>query len=247
MVYLVLPIFIIILILGIYVQLNKGKVGEKAVSTILSRLPSEKYTVLNDVMVKTPAGTSQIDHIVVSEYGIFVIETKYYKGIITGSMTSEYWVKNVYGHKYQFRNPVLQNEGHVRAINRVLSDLGTFKTIPLVVFSNQATLKVNAPSYMVTHWINVNPLIKMYAEPVIPTAQVNLIINRLKASNIVEHKARKEHAEYAHRQGHITAAKIDSGICPRCGGKLVERSGAYGPFLGCSNYPQCKFTKKVER
>ena len=36
-----------------------------------------------------------------------------------------------------------------------------------------------------------------------------------------------------------------SNICPVCGGKLVERSSAYGRFWGCSNYPKCKFTKKI--
>lgn len=33
-------------------------------------------------------------------------------------------------------------------------------------------------------------------------------------------------------------------VCPRCGGSLVERSGKYGKFFGCSNYPKCRFIKK---
>ena len=39
-------------------------------------------------------------------------------------------------------------------------------------------------------------------------------------------------------------AAVEAGICPRCGGHLVEREGRYGPFYGCENYPKCKFTKK---
>ena len=31
--------------------------------------------------------------------------------------------------------------------------------------------------------------------------------------------------------------------CPRCGGDLVERMGKFGKFLGCSNFPKCKFTR----
>lgn len=34
-------------------------------------------------------------------------------------------------------------------------------------------------------------------------------------------------------------------ICPQCGSSLVYRNGPYGPFKGCSNYPKCKFIKKV--
>lgn len=33
--------------------------------------------------------------------------------------------------------------------------------------------------------------------------------------------------------------------CPRCGGELVLRNGKYGPFYGCSNYPECRYTKKI--
>lgn len=35
-------------------------------------------------------------------------------------------------------------------------------------------------------------------------------------------------------------------ICPRCGNKLVVRNGKYGQFLGCSNYPKCTYTEKIE-
>lgn len=35
----------------------------------------------------------------------------------------------------------------------------------------------------------------------------------------------------------------DVDLCPKCGGTLVERNGKYGTFIGCSNYPKCKYTK----
>lgn len=42
-----------------------------------------------------------------------------------------------------------------------------------------------------------------------------------------------------------TQKELKNNICPRCGGKLVLRAGSNGNFLGCSNYPKCKFTKKA--
>ena len=39
--------------------------------------------------------------------------------------------------------------------------------------------------------------------------------------------------------------KIDPMICPDCGGKLIQKSGRYVAFLGCSNFPQCRYTRKV--
>ena len=33
-------------------------------------------------------------------------------------------------------------------------------------------------------------------------------------------------------------------FCPKCGGTLIKRNGKYGLFLGCSNYPKCKYVQK---
>ena len=54
---------------------SKGEVGERVVAGKLDFLPKDQYRVLNDVTLPTPQGSSQIDHLVVSVYGIFVIET----------------------------------------------------------------------------------------------------------------------------------------------------------------------------
>ncbi|MFH1207841.1 MAG: restriction endonuclease [Patescibacteria group bacterium] len=35
--------------------------------------------------------------------------------------------------------------------------------------------------------------------------------------------------------------------CPRCGGMLQERHGKFGEFIGCGNYPKCKFTKPIQQ
>lgn len=48
----------------------------------------------------------------------------------------------------------------------------------------------------------------------------------------------------------LTAQKYDllvKGICPNCGGQLVQRTGKYGDFLGCGHYPHCKFTASVDK
>ncbi|MDP3038845.1 MAG: topoisomerase DNA-binding C4 zinc finger domain-containing protein, partial [Deltaproteobacteria bacterium] len=33
--------------------------------------------------------------------------------------------------------------------------------------------------------------------------------------------------------------------CEQCGSPLVYRRGRFGQFIACSNYPKCRFTKKV--
>ena len=62
-----------------------GSGGEGCVAQRLAKLPPEDYKTVNDVMLPTVDGaTTQVDHVVVSRYGIFVIETKDYGGWIFG-------------------------------------------------------------------------------------------------------------------------------------------------------------------
>jgi ssDNA-binding Zn-finger/Zn-ribbon topoisomerase 1 len=74
--------------------------------------------------------------------------------------------------------------------------------------------------------------------------QVELITNLLLASNIDSRETRKEHVKSVKSNIRKRNETINSGICPRCGGRLVKRQGKYGSFYGCSNYPKCKYTLK---
>ena len=65
--------------------------------------------------------------------------------------------------------------------------------------------------------------------------EMDEIYNKLLTAN--NQMKNKEHVQNIRQ----TQAELREGICPRCGGKLVEREGKYGKFFGCSNYPDCKF------
>lgn len=41
--------------------------------------------------------------------------------------------------------------------------------------------------------------------------------------------------------------KYDPNVCPECGGTLREKSGQFGNFMGCSNYPRCRYTRKIKK
>lgn len=143
---------------------SRGKKGENSVARILKKLPRQDYHVINDVVLPTPYGSSQIDHIVVSPFGIFVIETKYYSGWIYGSEHGEYWTKNVYGHKYDFYNPILQNTGHVTALRKNLKDYRSLPIFSIVAFSRQASLDVSIKNAIVVYWNQIPRVIRQFGE-----------------------------------------------------------------------------------
>ena len=222
----------------------KGYIGEKSVAAILSFLPSDKYKIINDVLVKFNDRTIQIDHIVISVYGIFVIEIKNYKGWITGSDNSEYWTKNMFGNKYKFYNPVRQNKAHISALSRQLG-LSFNKFIPIIVFSNRADLKINTV-HNVIYTTQINRVIKAYSDIKFSEDDIQKLCNKISLLNIVSPKVRKQHVLEVQNTIATKQHLIQQGICPRCGHSLILRNGKYGDFYGCSRYPKCKFIQPIE-
>lgn len=64
------------------------------------------------------------------------------------------------------------------------------------------------------------------------------------SSNIVDKNLRKEHLSTIKEKVVNNTVLENNMICPKCNGNLVERNGKYGNFVGCSNYPKCKYIKK---
>jgi hypothetical protein len=155
---------VIVLIISIWLRRSKGRIGEHRVAHILSKLPKDRYQVINNLLLRTSSdSTTQIDHVVISQYGIFVIETKFYKGWIYGGENSEYWTQNIYGHKYSLRNPIHQNQGHIRALKHLLKDFGDIPFISIVAFSRQCRLGVNA-STPVIYWNQIPRIINQFRD-----------------------------------------------------------------------------------
>ena len=243
----VVILIIFSIVIGTFEAKIKGKFGEASVSKLLHRLDKNKYKVINDVILYSDGGntkTTQIDHIVVSNYGIFSIETKNYKGQIYGSEQSSQWTQNIYGHKYKFMNPVHQNYVHIKAIKALL-DTNGYDKIPMysiVTFPGDAIIKVETRESYVVKWKKIVPTIKkLSSTECLNSETVEKIVELLK-EKVASKVDTKEHIQEVKTTIKETKKKIKAGTCPKCGGELVLRKGKYGKFYGCSNYPKCRFT-----
>lgn len=219
--------------------ISKGKYFEQCVSNKISQLPDE-YIVLNNLFFENNGHSTQIDHIIASPYGVFVIESKGYKGWITGGENSEYWTQTIFNSKYQFYNPIRQNAGHVRFLRHLLNPV-TF--IPIVVFDNSADIKAHFGNNIVVNLYYLNSSIQQYRTPILSKEAVDTIVQIIRSnSKIANEETLKQHITNVKTRQYQTDNLIEQGICPQCGGNLVLRQGKYGSFYGCSNYPRCKFT-----
>jgi len=236
----------------------KGQAGENLIHNILMQLPDE-YTVFKDVILKTPKGTTQIDHIVVSKYGVFAIETKNYRGEIYGDDNRKYWTQMIitdvtyrrkwyktytYVTKNRFYNPVKQSLAHTYTIKNYLKDWKYLPVVPVVVFCGSAVLANVQSSISVIYDSNLLDLIRSYNTIYLTDQEVHDVATRLDVSNYRDVIDDRTHVLNLRAAASEENHKIASGICPKCGGTLVLRHGKYGSFYGCSNYPKCHYILK---
>lgn len=187
-----LTLLILGILIDIYYPKFRGFMGEFWLKLELKKLPKNKYKLLNDIMIEDEKGTHQIDHIVLSKYGIFVIEMKNYYGLIIGNQYKEKWYQYLGKNKYTFHNPMYQNYGHIKALSNVLK-LNEELFIPITCFSNQVKLKVtsNKPVVQVD---TINRNILKYTEEII-TCDLNELSLKIENMNILDKIKRKEHVK----------------------------------------------------
>lgn len=142
----------------------KGYMGEAMVKMELSSLDKNKYSVINNLVLENSGGntySTQIDHLVISTYGIFSIETKNYKGLICGSEYGKRWIQNIHGNKNEFMNPSLQNYAHIQAVKSILRKYyPNIKYFSIVAFSPDAKIKVKANASIICKISQVSRKIK---------------------------------------------------------------------------------------
>lgn len=177
-----------------------GYIGEKKVDNRLRKFKGEGFAQIKDVMLPTRNGTSQIDNILVSQQGIFVIETKYYSGHVFGDENSPKWTQFYSnGVQREFLNPIWQNNGHIRALKSLLGM--SFSNVPfynIVVFADKCKV---SPVHGVVKMKELKKVFKelTQGEPVLTEKDVSAIKECIENRHIKGRSQRSQHIEYAKR------------------------------------------------
>lgn len=176
----------------------KGKAGEKLVKRILSKLDPKSYYVLHNVTVYTEYGdTTQIDHIVITETGVFVIETKNYEGWIYGNEKSARWTQGIFRKKSSFQNPFRQNYKHIKAIEWVMEQ--QLPCISIAAFHPKCSLKrvnVHSKEKHVLYYNDLKKCIESYTDLELTNDEVNDIYQTMLRANITDKGIEKKHVKY---------------------------------------------------
>ncbi len=222
----------------------KGWIGEQdtRIAQMLT-LDSKQYHSYYDVLVKSGARSTQIDHIIVSKFGVFVVETKNKTGWIFGGEYDSIWTQVIFNSKTSFQNPLHQNYGHTRTIADFCG-IQHSKIHSVVVFWGDCEFKTMMPENVVRG--NDYPAyIKSKTQVLLTDAEVDSVCNRLNTIKVgIPILTNLRHAQEIKNQYNHPK------ICPRCGGRLLERTARTGElagqsFIGCENYPRCRFKRNL--
>lgn len=177
---------------GVHADINSEKhgckcymeglsVGEQEVAQLLARELSYKdYFLFNNLILPSENnGSTQVDHVVVSKYGVFIIESKDYRGWIFGDKDQATWTQSLPGgkNKFQFQNPIHQNYAHIVALKTLLPAVGD-KLHGIVVFTNKSEFK----TLTIDSVVNLSELvgyIKKFTQEVISESDLQLAIGQL--------------------------------------------------------------------
>lgn len=196
-------VFIVGVLLGIFLNWYRGRWiirqnhGEIAVrEVIVKNFKSPQYHLLNNITVPSQSGTTQIDHILISTKGVFVIETKDYSGWIFGAENSKQWTQVIYRIKNKFQNPIHQNYKHVKTIQNLLDFLPKEKIHSIVVFTGDADFKTAVPDNVI-YLDQLVDYIKFYSDEDISLNRVEFCVGRLECRRYeVTKKTDLEHRAY---------------------------------------------------
>lgn len=236
---------------------HDGRGGEERVARRLAKLSPEDYKTVNDIMLPTVDGaTTQVDHVVVSRYGIFVIETKDYSGWIFGGENQRVWTQSFKGgrwsgpQKFHFQNPVRQNWRHIYTMADCL-ELPRRYFFNVVAFCGKGEFMTEMPGN-VMYGADLSSYIRSFGVPIMTDAKVEQILARLvKIDEEIPDEVRQAHVSRLHANHDSVQLSVacERGElkCPKCGAKMVlrHRKSDGAAFYGCSRYPQCRGTRQV--
>ena len=176
----------------------KGVLGETVINIAMwLKLEKDVYHRLNNITLPLAnGGSTQIDHVIVSIYGIFVIETKNYKGWIFGNEKQRQWTQVIMGRKYKFQNPLRQNYLHIKILADLLElDLSYFHSI--IAFIGECELKTRdeLPEHVLTS--GMASYFKKKQHELLTQDEVKAIVEQIESNRFSKSlKTNRQHKAY---------------------------------------------------
>jgi hypothetical protein len=217
---------------------NKINLGEFKVSRELANTKGT-FFLMNNVYLRLTTAITQIDHILGTSNGLFVIETKDYNGTLTGNHVDNHWiVKASNGKLFTIDNPIFQNEIHVRAVGKALLNDKEVPIINIVAYVDRTINRTKGSKLLIPHTA-LNRFIKSATSNQISSEKLQYV------EQILKHHDLGSHMEPYHIESIVEKQRVVVQSCPICASKLRLINKHSYLLSVCSTYPRCSYLNYV--
>ena len=151
-------------------------------SQIKRHLDPNKYWLISDVALRTRDLTIIVDHIIVSAFGIFIIQEKDFTGTVEGQVNHTLWTSKRLSKEKRFKNPLVNNR---KSLSLLKSCYGHTDNLyhSLVVFSGKGKFKNPMPNNVRTEYDFID-YIKSKTEQIMQPGEAKLIKEQIESGKI---------------------------------------------------------------
>ena len=183
---------------------DQGARGEYRTSQIFETATFENKLLFNCYIPNRSGDKTELDIIMISTKGIYVVENKNYSGWIFGDEQSKNWCETLKGKKFFFYNPVKQNKSHIKNLEKILN-IGEDKYISLITFNKNAILKkvkTESPKLYVKKYDELQKFIKEQEKcpDILQHEEIEEIYKSLLPGTQLNDEEKQEHIERIKRQ-----------------------------------------------
>ncbi len=218
---------------------RKSEIGEYKIEVALGHLPSD-FKRLSNLLLKIEQGFIHIDHLVLSPYGLFLLEVNNLAGTIVGEETDSHWYQAITWRVKTFSNPLLENQKRIKVLREQAKLEETLPIFSYATFNRRCNLKVISGSVFYDTDILAALLKLTQTQPkVLNDTEVLEIFNQIDQINILDPNIRNEYSARLRKQRLQLRPQYGDIRCCVCQKPVSERAARY-----CITHPD-KFIWRI--
>lgn len=211
----------------------KGFEFERLIDSHLRTLSYDYFRIFHDILLPTPSGrTTQIDFLIISVFGIFVVEAKHMSGLLEDTGDSRYWsLTSPTGTVTEVYSPVIQNNTHIMAVRSILQ-VYEVEVNSMLVFPEDLKVVTNFSEVFTPDTLIAS--LRSMSQMLYLQQQVSYMYMDIAERVIYDKDARESHNKL------VDGYKKPTGFCLKCKKKLTKHRMRTSKTL-CPKFPKCEY------
>ena len=207
---------------------------------LLKKLDKNEYRFFKKLPVDNVQRKNFFDYVIVSSYGVFIIDTIEQLGTVYGDEDDKYW--KVYTKNrgiIKFDSPIQRNYKKITAFLKNITEIDPECFHSIFVFPNKSELNISIDSAAVAKKDRLISTLEGFEEKMVDSLRFNYLVHLFEL-----YKSNKKNLPIP-KLFKKEEKKINLQTCPLCNSHLVYKESEFGDYFICSSFPDCRYRQEV--